>query len=388
MCFVNPFGYGLFDHEARMQKVFGGAEVQLYYLATALAKDPSFSVSMIVEGQKGGVAPEVAGVRMIGVKPIGAGFARLRDRLPMPSPAYLAALRRADAEIYLQRGAAVLTGDVAAYCGLRRQKFAFMAAHDWDCDRSHQRGKHFLAGSYYLAALRSADLVLAQSEAQRDALRAHHGIASLVQPTVYPPDATVENNREHVLWIGRCLDWKRPHAFLDLATRLAGVPFLMACPRYSGAHDLHAQVAQRASQLPNVEFIEFIPFHQTHDLFRRAIALVNTSTAEGFPNTFVQAARAATPVCSLDVNPDGVIETAGMGYCANGSIPLLAEHLGNLVKDAERWQECSRNATAYFRAAHDLDRLLPPFAEALRSLQSTPDRPRRRADLRRRPRRA
>ncbi len=45
VCFISPKAYPLFN--PNVEAVFGGAEVDLYYLATELAKDDSFTVSFI-----------------------------------------------------------------------------------------------------------------------------------------------------------------------------------------------------------------------------------------------------------------------------------------------------------------------------------------------------
>jgi glycosyltransferase involved in cell wall biosynthesis len=371
VCILNPFGYELFDPVARASKIFGGAEVQLYYLARALAARDEFSVSMIIERPDTEASPVREGVEMITVPREGRNFARFRDWIPVPSPAYLAAMRRADADVYLQRGGAVLTGDVALYCRLARRRFAFMAAHDWDCDRHHQRRQQYLAGAYYFAALRRADLVYAQSDFQRSQMERYHGVASTVQRTVYPAvTGAAPMEREHMLWVGRCLGWKRPMAFLDLAEGHPGLPFVMACPAYEGARALHDSVAERASGLPNVQFLGFVPFADTEDLFRHARVFVNSSTAEGFPNTFVQAARVGTPVLSLEVNPDGILQSADFGACADGDPALLARQLDRLLDDRQTWGRQSANAYRYFQREHDIEALMPAFARSLLSLRS------------------
>lgn len=371
VCILNPFGYELFDPAARASQVFGGAEVQLYYLATALAARDEFSVSMIVERPDTGADLVREGVEMITVPRGGRHFARFRDWIPVPSPAYLAAMRRADADVYLQRGGAVLTGDVALHCRLARRRFAFMVAHDWDCDRHHQRGRQYLTGAYYFTALRRADLVYAQSDFQRSQMERYHGVTSTVQRTVYPAaTGAAPDQREHVLWVGRCLDWKRPMAFLDLAEGLPDLPFVMACPTYGGARALYDSVAKRASGLPNVQFLGFVPFADTEALFRHARVFVNSSTAEGFPNTFVQAARVGTPVLSLEVNPDGILQSADFGACADGDPALLARQLSCLLDDRQTWGRQSANAYGYFQREHDIEALIPAFARSLLTLRS------------------
>ena len=45
VCLVSPKAYPLFNHD--IKATFGGAEVDLYYLGTELAKDQGFKVSFI-----------------------------------------------------------------------------------------------------------------------------------------------------------------------------------------------------------------------------------------------------------------------------------------------------------------------------------------------------
>ena len=45
ICFISPLGYGLYHPEAKVP--FGGAEVQFYLSARALARVPGFDVSVL-----------------------------------------------------------------------------------------------------------------------------------------------------------------------------------------------------------------------------------------------------------------------------------------------------------------------------------------------------
>jgi glycosyltransferase involved in cell wall biosynthesis len=369
VCFLNPYGYGLFDPAAAVAgRVHGGAEVQLHYLSTALAEDPRFEVSMIVEQPPTGVQASVRGVRMEAVRLAGPASAWLRHRLPLPSLANLVAFRRAGADIYVQRGGSVLTGEAGLYCAAAGRRFVFMAAHDWDCDGHHERGPGFLAGRFYGLGLRRAHLVLAQSDRQRQLLQRHYRLPSMLLPILFPAVGGHDEPREHVLWIGRCLAWKRPLAFLDLAARFPATRFVMICPEYPGAGHLFRAMASRAQRVPNLELHGYLPFEQSERFYRRAFALVNTSTTEGFPNTFVQAARAGTPILSLSVDPDGILAREGLGDCA-GDVPgRMARQLARLLQDPTAWSARSGNGRRYFHRQHDLAAGIGRLAAALRGV--------------------
>lgn len=371
VCFVNPYGYPLFSGQADGPRAFGGAEVQLYYLATGLARQPGFEVCMLVEGSADRIAPEAEGVRMLPVPPQPAWVDAVHGLVPFPSVPYLRAMRRADADVYVQRGGAVLTGDVGLFCRKAGRRFVFMVAHDWDCDRHHAAGRHRLKGLYYQAGLHRADVVYAQSRGQRDMLRAHHAVQARVFRSVYPDLPVATSPRTHVLWVGRCVEWKRPLALLDLAGRFPRIAFTMIAPGYPGQEALLAEVRRRAAALGNVTVHDFVPFSRVHDFFARAIAYVNTSDAEGFPNTFIQAARAAVPVISLRVDPDGMLGREGMGACAGGDPGRMAAELEGLLGDERAQERYGQHGRAYFLRAHDLASGVTAFTRTLECLIST-----------------
>jgi glycosyltransferase involved in cell wall biosynthesis len=350
---LNPFGYELFEPASRASRAFGGAEVQLRYLAAGLAALPGTDVTVLVEQPVSGPRHDrIDGVRIRFVPPSGP-VERLRARLPVPS-GYAVAAVRSRPDVVVQRGGAVLAVDAALAAGLVRAAFVFMSAHDWDCGMRHVRPGQRLSGRAYVAALRRAHGVVAQSRWQAAELQRWHGIEAAVLENVLPPvPVTGPVAGGPVLWIGRCVGWKRPDAFLDLAAALPHRRFVMVSPAYPGEEELAGQVAARARAAANVEFVPSLPFREADALFAGASVFANTSVAEGFPNTFLQAWRVGVPVASLDVDPDGVVRRHGLGVVGDGSLERLARRLDALLGDPAVLRAAGRAARAHFDSRHD-----------------------------------
>ena len=136
------------------------------------------------------------------------------------------------------------------------------------------------------------------------------------------------------LWVSRCHPIKRPHLFLDLAEALPEARFRMICPCED--RELWNSVAARTSKLPNLEFIEKVPYHEVQEQYDAAEIFVNTSTFEGFPNSFIQAGLGRTSLLSLCVDPDGMIGVFGSGVLAGESSVALLKSAKQMLSDKEQ----------------------------------------------------
>ncbi len=100
---------------------------------------------------------------------------------------------------------------------------------------------------------------------------------------------------------------------------------------------------------------------EVNELLSRAHILVNTSVYEGMPNTFIQAWSRQVPVVSLCVDPDRLLADEGLGFCADGSVPALVEHVRRLVTDPALRSAIGERAAQFARAhfsSANLDRLV------------------------------
>jgi glycosyltransferase involved in cell wall biosynthesis len=158
---------------------------------------------------------------------------------------------------------------------------------------------------------------------------------------------------EFVLWIGSLTPVKDPLAYVDLAERLPGVQFVMV------AHDhatrsrlLGGLVRERARRLPNLEVLSRRPAGELSNLYERAVAVVNTSSFEGFPNTFLEGWARGVPVVSLGIDPDGVIAREGLGAFAGGSSATAAAAIRRYAEDPEAARAAGEAGYRYVEKTH------------------------------------
>lgn len=343
ICFVAPKAYPLFN--PTVTGVFGGSEVDLYYLATELARDGDFQVSFVV-ADYGQAATEVS-----------SGVTLIKSLSPGSNPIIGAwrvwqALQRADSQFYMLKTASPGTPLVAYFCRRYDRKFVYRTANSRECDGDYLR-RHRLLGRAFAWSLRQAELVLAQSRDDAENLLRTVGVAAKVIPNGHRLTIIEqERNRDIILWAGRSAVFKRPELFIDLADSMRQQQFVMICQRATG--DSHYdKLIERARPMKNLDFISRVPFHEIDSFFQRARVLVNTSDSEGFPNTFIQACKCATPILSLGVDPDGFLGRHRCGICCMGEIRRLKETLEYMLEN-DRCVELGRNGLEYARQHHDI----------------------------------
>jgi len=246
-----------------------------------------------------------------------------------------------------------------------RKKTVYRIASDLDIDSLKK--KSITVGNLLFAfGFRFADFLIIQSSTQRQMLEAggrknFTEIKNAMRDTPAPPD--VISRKKTILWVGRCIPLKRPLEFMELARSLPEETFTMIIP---GEGDLKNEVLRQADQLANLELIDFVHPRQMQDVYIKAKCLVNTSVAEGFPNSFVQAFMAGTPVVSLDVDPDGIFGKHDIGRCCHGNLSEAEAFIRSLT--GERVAALYRNSRAYFEENHDISKVIKQYESLFSSI--------------------
>ncbi len=379
--FISPLGYGLYNQASRYP--FGGAEVQFYLLSRELAQDPAYEVTVLttVSDAPGTerhdrltLIKRRAGHR-VSSEPAAGWF-----QAPARWAGYAAAFKEMyvrlasiDADLYLHAGAGVEVGAYASICRILRKPFVYVVVSSADLE-PYGRVEGPLKWLYPMG-VRLADAIVCQTEEHRAALKARYGRTSvLIRPGHDMPDpAQAERSagsRTAVLWVGRSHPLKQPEMFLDLAERQPDERFVMVLMRDAAHEDLCRSIRARAGELPNVTIHEDVAWENVGRFFEEAKLFVNTSTYEGFPNTFVQAAMQAVPILSWVVDPDGVLTRHRIGYCAGGSFDRLLEESQRVCASKAHRVDMGRRARDYAKQYHDLQQSVRELKALARSLRS------------------
>ncbi len=351
VCLISMRAYPLFNPSCPC--IFGGAEVDQYLIATELAKDKAFQVSMIV-GDYGQPAVEerenVTLIRSLDVS----------KNLILYGRKIWRAMQRADSGVYLCKGLSLGTFLYALFCARNRRAFVFRAANSGECDGSYIR-QHSLRGRAVLWALRQAKARLVQNLADQENLWKTTGLDSLVIRNGMRIPAEASMPRDTVLWVGRNDSVKGPHRFLELARQFPAQPFTMICQK-SPQGMSYESLAAEAGRLSNVTFLPRVPYSQMDSYFQRAKIVVNTSESEGFPNAMIQACQHGAAIVSWKVNPDGFLDQYRCGVCAGGDWKRFCDLFAAILEPGVAESHGLRGLR-YAREFHDLSRIIERYKE-------------------------
>lgn len=353
VCFVSPKAYPLFDPQC--EGVFGGAEVDLYHLGMELAKDKRFFISFVTADYGQRDDQIIKGIRLI--KSLDFGKNSLSGACKIWK-----ALKKANAEIYVIKTASSGVPLLAKFCSFYKRKFIYRTAHQDECDGTYMK-QHPLLGRMFVKALRRADIVFAQNTSDAEKLKSLYGIdSSVIANGHYLPDLTEQFKRDSILWVGRSADFKQPQLFLELPGKFPNEKFIMICPQAVGDTE-YESLKSRADAIDNLQLIQRVPFGEIDSYFKRAKVFVNTSRAEGFANTFIQACKWGGAIASLNVNPDDFLTRYSCGVVCGGSMEHLVEGLAKLL-DKDRYIEIGQNGRKYVEDNHDITKIIELYKKA------------------------
>lgn len=337
-----------------------GAELQQVLIGKELAKK-GYDVSFVVfdHGQK--PFEIIDGIKIYKAVPKGYVLSGIKSFYHAFKSVWNA-LKQANADIYYQRCAGRDTGFIALFCLLKRRKFVYGLASDKDVDGTFTKDAKLYERILYKFGLKLSDYIIAQSEYQRELLKTDYNLDSIVIKNPYPIEKVERSKSEPpiVLWVGTIKpEWKQPKLFLKLAKKIPDAKFQMVGGA-SANKQFYDKIKEEAERIPNLEFVGFVPYPDVNKYFENASILVNTSSVEGFSNTFLQAWVAHTPVVSLNVDPDEIICKYKLGFHSK-RFEQMVEDVKTLLKDETLREERGMNGRKYVEREHDIKKIVKKY---------------------------
>ena len=354
----------------------GGVEIQTAAFAKWLVQQ-GYEVSFVTwrEGEDGDEC--IDGVRVLKMCAARAGFAGLRFLHPRLS-SFIAALARANADVYYHNCAEYYTGIIAAWCAARRRVFVYSTASDADCrmDRPSWQSRH--GWTLYRYGLRRTTRVLVQTRTQLRLLELEYGLkgvhvpmpAALASPT--SGTAIAKSGRSPiVLWVGRLDRRKRPTYLFDIAQEMPTTTFRIVAPT-NERDPYERDVRARAETIANIQWLGRVERHRMGDVYEDADCLCCTSQYEGFPNTFLEAWSYGIPIVS-SFDPDQLIVERRLGVHAD-TVREFVDGITRMTLRLDERQTASENALRYYTENHSAHVALPRLEAALLEAWSSPFR--------------
>lgn len=265
-----------------------------------------------------------------------------------------------------------LLGPLVAIAKIMGVYTIFAAAFDRNVDIRHAllRRRHWWP--LYALGLLWTDRIFLQNEKQLLGLPARLRQKASIVPSINTETPTPKPHSlraKYVAWVAMLRESKRPDLFIEIARKAPDIQFVMcggvathtAVPGYS------EQFVEIFRALPNVEYRGQVPPGEASRVIADAALLLSTADEEGFPNTFLQAWAAGTPVVSLKVDPDHIIERYRLG-----KISLTAEQAVNDIRmllDCEQEREAiACRAREYVAKKHSAQGVVRIFERCTRGV--------------------
>lgn len=213
----------------------------------------------------------------------------------------------------------------------------------------HKDDKYY---QQYVKSVRTADVLAAVSYAVADDIEKQFGrkvdavIPSGVDLSFFSAEAANAANLEkwairqpYVLFVGILTPRKRPDVFMQIASLLPNLDFVMVGSFYnSQEQEMYMNAAQKH---PNVKCLGALARSDVRDLMANAVALVFPSELEGLPLTILEASAMGLPVLAQPKSsmPEAVIEEVTGWLFSVDQPQIWAEKL----KEILNWSEIDRS---------------------------------------------
>ena len=339
---------GAYAYASGAHSMVGGTERDIWLLARALAATGWSATVGVREALQDGEHCTLDGVRYVG---IGQGqILRSWYRfLSSEQPDWL-----------FWRSADHMWGPAVEVAKLAGVRTIFSAASDGDVRPRRALFRRHRWWPLYAWGLARTDKIFVQHGEQLSGLvpkwRAKASILPKVCiPSIISETVTVKPHAERaqsVAWVAMLRQPKRPDMLIDIARQMPAIRFIvcggpttyMSPPGYGEwiVDALHAE--------PNIEFLGKVVPQKALEVIANASILLSTSELEGFPSTFLEAWSVGTPVVSLKIDPDRIIQRQKLGAVPE-NVEGAVSYIKAFMESPQRREEMAVRARRYVAEA-------------------------------------
>ena len=258
--------------------------------------------------------------------------------------------------------------EIAKFKGVRT---IYSVAFDRDVEPRHALTRRRRFWPLYAWGLARADRIFVQHRGQLSGLARHLRSKAYIFPKL--PNAKGQSlvvtphakRREYVAWVGMLRQHKRPDLLIEIARSNPSIPFIV-CGGPTG-HRTPGQYSKQILHLlhttPNIEFLGRVSHEKAQQVISEAAMLLSTSDEEGFPCVFLEAWSSGTPVVSLKIDPDQIIEEKGLG-AVSGDVERVSADIRRLLDSPSRRDEMAARCREHVKEAHGEAAVIQAFERA------------------------
>ncbi len=359
ICFFSPSSYPYFYKNTGVTS--GGAELQMSLIAKELAQIDKYEVCFFIADHGQPKEDYVEGVKLIRAFSLPKQEGIVSKFIKAVK--YFFLLVKHSPDVVISTTANSIVGLTAFYKYLLKYKFIYRTAGKIDVELEWIK-ENAILGKIFRYGLKKADKIIVQNKEQQPILQKYIGKNATVIKNIVGSSYNVDNqNKGFVLWVGRFAEVKRADIFIKLAALLPEEKFVMIC-NHDQSESWKA-LERKIQQTTNLEFTDRVDFSEINKYFNNAKILVNTSSSEGFPNTFLQAAAAKTPIVALNVNPDNFLNNYNCGVCCNNDFNMLVATVNELINNKGKAKLMGENAYNYLLKNHNPQVIIPRLTELI-----------------------
>lgn len=351
----------VFLHPSHWEQTMGGAELQISFLAKYLL-NYEYIIHFIFEDNETKIITSdnfiLHPLKKIKIKKTFGNFRFLyRNRINE-------LLREIKPDAIYTRSYNSWSGIASLYANDNNIKHIWAIAHDTDVEHSLNfnmiyRPFNFIQFLIANKVFKLAKVIIAQNDYQKNRLLRLYGRTSdkILQMGLKESPENIRKSKEiiNVLWIANLKIIKHPEYFLFLVEALSNFSncnFLMIGRPNS---KYQTKIDQIEKNISRFRYFGELNNEKVNKLLCKSHILINTSDAEGFSNTFIQAWMRGVVVLTMNANPDNIITKEKIGFVCP-SLDELVEKTDFLIRNNKLRKCMSKKVLEYARENHSIDK--------------------------------